>query len=143
MWAQKLLILLLSYLICSMVYQICGYAMSWEVLGQMAMAYTGKSISMFNGKGPYVALMRELLQDSVLKKSFDELFSDVQPVVFPKKTPEDKPVGGLMLIRGQGDPAETKGSGMFEETEKDKDVKKVAEECLRVSIGPFVVYQAN
>ena len=82
--------------------------------------------------------MKELLESptNTLTASSDELSSDARPTELPGKSPDEDGNIGEIIVRVQGDPDEQ--PEMFRETNGDKRVKKILEECLGVEVGPFI-----
>jgi hypothetical protein len=121
-----------------MAFYFGGYLITLDTLKTLAMARNGQLPRVAEGYDPYLADIKQALEKlpNFLGLGFDDLLRDVRGVALPKKLPDEKTEGGIILVRVEGDPLER--PDMFRET--DKRVKQVLEERLGVEIGPFLSY---
>ena len=119
-----------------MVLYFCGYFVAYSTLKRIMPP--GETVPFMSGFRPYVRHMKVLLESptNTLNASFDEMFSDARPISLPRKSQDEDDDVGVILVRVQGDPDER--PEMFRETNGDKRVKKILEECLGVEVGPFM-----
>lgn len=118
-------------------YYFAGYTLTFDALEQMSMARTGKTVSIFDGIGPYVRQMREALAspENMVGEDFDTLFHAVR--VIPMKE-GSRDTEGVILVRANGT---DERPGCLLETSADKRVKAMMESCLGLKLGPFQVYE--
>lgn len=119
-------------------YYFAGYTLTFAALEQMSMARTGKTVSIFDGVGPYVRQMREALdspKNTLQDNTFDSLFPVVR--VIPMKQ-GSRDTEGIVLVRADGTDSRP---GCLLETAGDKEVKAMMEACLDFELGPFQVYE--
>src|ERR1700733_1604739 len=115
-----------------MVYRCCGYFVSHRALKQIM---PDEEVEVARGFRPYITRMKEKFGPAAetLGASFDEVCgysTDCFRAQFGLLDDH-----GMLLVRGMGDTKEH--PEYFRETDGDKRVKKVLEDCIGVKIGQF------
>jgi hypothetical protein len=96
-----------------------------------------EDVEVARGFRPYITRMKEKFGPAAetLGVSFDEVFVDTRPIALELSS-DSLDDTGMLLVRGMGDTKEH--PEYFRETDGDKRVKKVLEDCIGVKIGQFI-----